>query len=115
MAWDWGITSGISPETLITLPRYVPTSQSCSLCGYRWGKLGLDVREFPCPKCGFVWDRDHNAARNIEAKGLATLKRSLSGTDGVLPVEWQEVGRRLLAVPHLRVHYLATAKQVPCA
>ncbi len=86
------ITSGINPETLIVVPRYVPTSQHCSLCSYHWGKLYLEVRKITCPQCGVVWDRDHNDARNIEAKGLATLNSLSLRTDGVLPVEWQEVG-----------------------
>lgn len=51
--------------------RWEPTSQVCSRCGQRWGRLGLDVREVVCKKCGEVHDRDINAAKNIVAAGLA--------------------------------------------
>lgn len=51
--------------------RWEPTSQVCSGCGHRWGKLGLDVREVACEGCGEVLDRDINAAKNVVAAGLA--------------------------------------------
>ena len=52
----------------------MPTSQVCSGCGHRWGKLGLDVREVACERCGEVHDRDVNAAKNVVAAGLAETK-----------------------------------------
>jgi putative transposase len=51
--------------------RWAPTSQVCSGCGHRWGKIGLGVREVVCQECGEVHDRDINAAKNIVAAGLA--------------------------------------------
>lgn len=51
--------------------RWEPTSQVCSGCGHRWGKLGLGVREIACEGCGEVHDRDVNAAKNVVAAGLA--------------------------------------------
>jgi putative transposase len=45
------------------------TSQTCSSCGHRQ-KLTLDIREYRCPCCGIILDRDHNAALNILALGL---------------------------------------------
>lgn len=53
------------------IDRWSPTSQVCSECGHRWGKLGLEVREVSCMRCGAVHDRDINAARNIVAAGQA--------------------------------------------
>ena len=46
--------------------RWEPTSQVCSTCGYKWGKVDLKVRTIQCLSCGTVHDRDENAARNIE-------------------------------------------------
>ncbi len=51
--------------------RWEPTSQVCSGCGHRWGKLGLGTREIVCDGCGEVHDRDINAAKNVVAAGLA--------------------------------------------
>ena len=45
-------------------PRY--TSQTCSNCGHRQ-KMPLAVRVYECEKCGFVCDRDHNAAINLDS------------------------------------------------
>jgi len=44
-------------------PRY--TSQTCSNCGHRQ-KMPLAIRIYECEKCGFVCDRDHNAAINLD-------------------------------------------------
>ena len=46
------------------------TSQVCSNCGYDDGKHTLDVREWKCPQCHSVLDRDINASKNIMKLGL---------------------------------------------
>jgi putative transposase len=43
------------------------TSQICSECGAEVRK-NLSVRVHDCPHCGYVADRDHNAARNVEQR-----------------------------------------------
>ena len=53
------------------IDRWEPTSQVCSCCGYRWGKLDLSIRELVCINCGVKQDRDVNAAANIKAAGHA--------------------------------------------
>ena len=52
------------------ISRWEPTSQVCSCCGFRWGKLDLSVREVVCLNCGTHHDRDENAAVNIDRSGL---------------------------------------------
>ena len=54
-----------------TISRWEPTSQVCSCCGYRWGKLDLSVRSVLCLNCGAEQDRDINASVNILAAGQA--------------------------------------------
>lgn len=54
----------------VVINRWEPTSQICSECGYRWGKLDLSVREVVCMNCGAHHDRDGNAAKNIEKVGV---------------------------------------------
>jgi putative transposase len=49
--------------------RWEPTSQTCSCCGERGGKLDLNVRRWECLFCGANHDRDINAAINIEVAG----------------------------------------------
>jgi putative transposase len=66
-------------RTFHTIDRWQPTSQVCSDCGFRWGKIDLSVRSVLCLNCGTEQDRDENAARNIEMVGIGhchDLKRT---------------------------------------
>ncbi|NEQ71772.1 MAG: IS200/IS605 family element transposase accessory protein TnpB [Okeania sp. SIO2C9] len=51
------------------ISRWEATSQTCSSCGFKGGKLDLQVREWECLNCGAKHDRDHNAAINILVAG----------------------------------------------
>ena len=55
------------------ISRWEPTSQICSCCGERWGKLELSIRSVVCLNCGTEHDRDVNASINILAAGQADL------------------------------------------
>jgi putative transposase len=52
------------------ISRWEPTSQICSDCGYKWGKLDLSIRSVLCISCGAEHDRDENAAKNINKVGI---------------------------------------------
>ncbi|MBG1271456.1 RNA-guided endonuclease InsQ/TnpB family protein [Nostoc sp. WHI] len=54
----------------VVISRWEPTSQTCSDCGYRWGKIDLSVRSVLCLNCGTEHDRDENASVNIEKVGI---------------------------------------------
>ena len=69
----------------VVISRWEPTSQTCSDCGYRWGKLDLSVREVVCMNCNAHHCRDSNAARNIEKAGKM-------GCGSASPIVSQEVG-----------------------
>jgi putative transposase len=61
------------------IDRWQPTSQICSCCGFRWGKIDLSVRSILCLSCGTEQERDENASRNIEMVGMGhrhDLKRT---------------------------------------
>ena len=55
---------------LIVIPRFYPSSKSCSDCNYINNNLKLTDREWHCPNCGLTLDRDYNASLNILNKGL---------------------------------------------
>ena len=52
------------------ISRWEPTSQVCSDCGFKWGKLDLKIRSVQCLNCGTEHDRDENAAKNINKVGI---------------------------------------------
>jgi len=58
-------------RTLVGIDRWYPSSKRCSDCGHAVSKLPLSAREWACPDCGTIHDRDINAARNVLAAGLA--------------------------------------------
>lgn len=58
-------------RTLIKIDRFFPSSKTCHDCKHVVDSLSLDIREWVCPKCGVVHDRDTNAARNILTEGLS--------------------------------------------
>ena len=61
-------------RTVSVIDTFYPSSQKCSVCGYRNSKTkDLDVRSWTCPKCGKRHDRDANAAINILNEGLRLL------------------------------------------
>lgn len=55
----------------IKIGRFTKSSQPCNVCGYiNTETKDLSVRQWACPKCGTVHDRDINAAINILNEGL---------------------------------------------
>lgn len=60
-------------RTLVGIDRWYPSSKRCSDCGHTIPKMPLKVREWVCPECGSIHDRDINAARNVLTAGLAGL------------------------------------------
>ena len=58
----------------IKIGRFTKSSQPCHVCGYiNPDTKDLFVREWTCPQCGTVHDRDVNAAINILNEGLRLL------------------------------------------
>ena len=60
---------------LVGIDKWYPSSKRCSDCGYTMPKMPLNVRQWTCPECGAIHDRDVNAARNVLAAGLAVSAR----------------------------------------
>jgi putative transposase len=60
-------------QVIAVAPHY--TSQKCSQCG-EYVQKSLSVRTHLCPFCGYIADRDANAARNILHAGMRVLART---------------------------------------
>jgi len=64
--WNDKLVQQVSP--------YFASSQMCNECGYKNTAVkDLSVREWKCPECGALHDRDVNAAKNILNEGLRLL------------------------------------------
>jgi putative transposase len=58
-------------KTLFKIGMFEPSSKTCNICGYKLTELSLKEREWECPLCNTLHDRDINAAINI--KNFATV------------------------------------------
>ncbi|MCX5109125.1 transposase [Streptomyces sp. NBC_00378] len=88
-------------RVFVKIGRFEPTSQICSACGHRDGPKPLHIREWTCPACGAVHDRDHNASKNVKtAAGLAvTACGAKVGPEPVL-AQREETGSHGITYPH---------------
>jgi len=58
-------------RTLVKIDQWYPSSKTCHACKHVLDSLPLERREWVCPACGVVHDRDTNAALNVLAEGLS--------------------------------------------
>ena len=58
---------------LVFIDRFYPSSKTCHCCGYVNKSLTLSDRQWVCPECNSVIDRDLNAAMNIKDEGLRKI------------------------------------------
>jgi putative transposase len=92
---------------IIQIGTFEPSSKTCSTCGYINSQLELKDREWTCPNCNSVLDRDVNAAINILKFGYRYLpvERRLL-TDVELPTIVGAMKRQKF----LGTHFNATKK-----
>lgn len=61
---------------LVFIDRFYPSSKRCNHCGYIYKELTLKDRQWVCPECGSLIDRDYNAALNILEEGKRIIRLS---------------------------------------
>jgi putative transposase len=57
---------------VVVADRFYASSKTCSACGHKLDELPLVVREWMCPTCGTVHDRDVNAAINLKNMAVSS-------------------------------------------
>ncbi len=78
-------------RTYIKVGSFYPSSKLCNCCGYKNTTLTLADREWECPNCHTLLDRDKNTALNILDEGLKILNKiNKSGRE--LPIEPIDTG-----------------------
>ena len=76
--------ASVKGKTVFCIGRFVPSSKTCSVCDYVYKDLELKEREWHCPDCNTIHDRDRNASYNILRVGAST-----HAVDNVRPTQWQ--------------------------
>jgi putative transposase len=66
----------------VKINTFYPSSKLCHCCGYKNTTLTLADREWECPNCHELLDRDNNAAINILNEGLRILSGNTVGSAG---------------------------------
>lgn len=61
--------ASLNGKMVVEVSRWFPSSKLCHRCGYVYKGLTLSERQWECPVCGAVHDRDLNAAMNILEEG----------------------------------------------
>jgi len=68
---------------VIKIPRFEPSSKTCSDCGAINKALTLNDRQWVCQACGAIHDRDYNAAINIRRVGQTLQEQTYAVTQSV--------------------------------
>ncbi len=63
-------------KEIVKIPRFAPSSKTCSSCGNVKKELKLSERIYNCDVCGHLQDRDLNASININEIGVKISKRA---------------------------------------
>jgi putative transposase len=63
--------SEVSGSRVVVADMWFPSSKTCLSCGIVKESLSLSERTYHCEACGFICDRDENAAINLEKYALS--------------------------------------------
>ena len=66
---------------IVEADQWYPSSKTCSACGVVNEDLGRG-REWDCPNCGVIHDRNQNAARNLRKLALLAVGEDVTLPDG---------------------------------
>lgn len=70
-------------KEVVKIDRWFPSSKTCSHCQHKLATLPLSVRQWRCPSCENINDRDINASINILNEGLRLASIKTVGATGL--------------------------------
>ena len=70
-----------SGAIVVKVDKWYPSSKTCNHCGYVNKQLSLSDRQWICPNCGAIIERDENAACNLRDCYLRNI--NTAGTAGI--------------------------------
>lgn len=74
----------LSGSNVALAGRFYPSSKTCS-CGHIYKELDLSMREWVCPVCGAIHDRDDQASQNLKLVALRYKETLNACGEGVRP------------------------------
>jgi putative transposase len=80
-------------KQVIEVDRFYPSSKTCSACGVVRQSLLLSYREWTCDDCGYVHDRDINAAINIAKEAARNVVLERGGRVSPVAIRHQPLKR----------------------
>ena len=80
-------------KTFRQINRWYPSSKTCNNCGYYYKDLKPGQKEWKCPQCQKIHDRDINASKNILKQGLIDETMNLwdRGDSTVILLSWESI------------------------
>ena len=73
-------------SVVLYVDKWFASSKTCHACGTKNDLLQLSEREWVCPSCGCVIDRDHNAALNLRDYFFRVVSEELYNTVGTAEI-----------------------------
>ncbi|TXG83546.1 MAG: transposase [Spirochaetes bacterium] len=58
----------------VKVDRFFASTKTCHVCNHKVEKMPLNIREWACPQCKTIHDRDINAAINIKSEAIKMLR-----------------------------------------
>jgi len=65
-------------KILVKADKWFASSKTCSCCGCVLPELNISTREWVCPSCGEIHNRDHNAAQNLRNVGYKYVSEQIT-------------------------------------
>jgi len=73
-------------KTIFKINQWLPSSKICNICGYKHPNLTESIREWQCPDCKTIHDRNVNAAINIKKFVFSPPERRVEPVDSLAQV-----------------------------